>query len=211
MVHNMKKEINVLIISVITLCFVNINCNCSEDNNSQTSNSFTDTLLIQHRLADIIQPESPYNTNSFLIEHGGDPMFDDDSFGMIYESPIQLFQNNHRETINKLKQIVENFYNKNNFILNVITNTINKLNIIYNNTHEDDNNDIIITQLNKYINELERLNNKIKDNRSLSLDKQQLIKNNQIGNIIDIAKMTLDIMKKIDEDSKIFGSSSLFV
>ena len=168
-------------------------------------------MLIQHRLADIIQPESPYNTNSFLIEHGGDPMFDDDSFGMIYESPIQLFQNNHRETINKLKQIVENFYNKNNFILNVITNTINKLNIIYNNTHEDDNNDIIITQLNKYINELERLNNKIKDNRSLSLDKQQLIKNNQIGNIIDIAKMTLDIMKKIDEDSKIFGSSSLFV
>ena len=206
----MNKKVNISILFIVVLYFSSTNCNCSENNDNQIEDdNFICTRSNLQNETNIILPGAPHNTNSFLIEHGGDPMFDDDSFSIMYESPIQLFQSNHRENIDKLTQITERFPNKNNYTLNIITNTIKKLNNIYNNIHKNDNNDTIIKQFVEYINILEVLNNKIKDNRSLSLAKQQLITSNQIEDIINMAKMTLDVIKRIDEDQKMLGNISL--
>lgn len=209
----MKKRVNISVLSIIALCFTNMNCNSSEGNDSKIdNNSFvsSESDLSQYKKHKIYQQqmESPYNTNSFLIEHGGDPMFSEDSLSIMPEDPMLLFQHNHNYTVQELNKIINEFDNKNNSTLNIIKNTINKLNTVYNNTNKNDNNSIV-EQFTKYINILKKMNTNVQNDKSLNLHKQQLIENKKLENIIFTNELELETIQRINYINQMTENSNL--
>lgn len=216
----MSKKISILVSSIITLYSISIDGNCNKYKDDQININVNDSIGTESNInnttpsqnvLNITPPGAPNNTNSFLMEHGGDPMMGDEflSTSIIQTSLVQLSKNTHETTINLLTRVVDEFTNKNNYTITQIKSTIENLNNIYDSIHENDNNNVIVEKFMKYLNKLEELNNRILNNKSLSKDKQQFIKSNQVLNIISNSKLALDNINEIDENQRILGNSIL--